>query len=203
VGREVSSSSVLYGKGEDFRSAIGIAQLTSKFAVLSLFAARAGAKRVIAIECSSIIEQARQIMEANREFGDKVTLIQSKCEEIDALPDGLEEEGVDIIISEWMGYFLLYESMLDTVIYARDRWLKKGGRILPDKAVLYMGAIEDGDYKKEKIEFWDDVYGFDMSVSPSTICDLHGAMQRGLVVLAHNLAPYCRPSRNSRSWSPS
>jgi len=30
---------------------------------------------------------------------------------------------VDIIISEWMGYFLLYESMFDTVIYARDRYL--------------------------------------------------------------------------------
>lgn len=26
---------------------------------------------------------------------------------------------VDIIVSEWMGYFLFYESMLDTVIYAR------------------------------------------------------------------------------------
>lgn len=30
---------------------------------------------------------------------------------------------VDIIISEWMGYFLLYENMLDTVLYARDKWL--------------------------------------------------------------------------------
>lgn len=26
---------------------------------------------------------------------------------------------VDIIISEWMGYFLFYESMLDTVLFAR------------------------------------------------------------------------------------
>ena len=31
----------------------------------------------------------------------------------------LPVERVDIIISEWMGYFLFYESMLDTVIYAR------------------------------------------------------------------------------------
>lgn len=35
----------------------------------------------------------------------------------------LPVEKVDIIISEWMGYFLFYESMLDTVIYARDKWL--------------------------------------------------------------------------------
>ena len=59
---------------------------------------------------------------------------------------------MDIIISEWMGYFLLYESMLDTVIYARDRWLKKGGLMLPDKATLLVGAIEDEQYKKEKID---------------------------------------------------
>lgn len=59
---------------------------------------------------------------------------------------------MDIIISEWMGYFLLYESMLDTVIYARDRWLKEGGLMLPDKATLLVGAIEDEQYKKEKID---------------------------------------------------
>lgn len=57
-----------------------------------------------------------------------------------------------MIISEWMGYFLLYESMLDTVIYARDRWLKPGGLMLPDQATLYVGAIEDEQYKKEKID---------------------------------------------------
>ena len=35
----------------------------------------------------------------------------------------LEDEKVDIIISEWMGYCLFYESMLNTVLYARDKWL--------------------------------------------------------------------------------
>jgi hypothetical protein len=59
---------------------------------------------------------------------------------------------VDIIISEWMGYFLLYESMLDTVLYARDKWLVPGGMILPDKATLYVCAIEDEEYKHEKID---------------------------------------------------
>ena len=57
----------------------------------------------------------------------------------------------DIIISEWMGYFLLYESMLDTVLLARDKYLKPGGLIFPDKANMYIAAIEDQDYKEEKI----------------------------------------------------
>ena len=28
---------------------------------------------------------------------------------------------VDVIVSEWMGYALLFESMLDSVLHARDR----------------------------------------------------------------------------------
>ena len=34
---------------------------------------------------------------------------------------------MDVIISEWMGYFLLFESMLDTVIVARNQHLQTGG----------------------------------------------------------------------------
>jgi protein arginine N-methyltransferase 1 len=47
-----------------------------------------------------------------------VTVLKGKVEEIT-----LPVEKVDIIISEWMGYFLLFENMLDTVLYARDKWL--------------------------------------------------------------------------------
>ena len=46
----------------------------------------------------------------------------------------LPVEKVDIIISEWMGYFLLYESMLDSVLWARDKYLVPGGKMLPDRA---------------------------------------------------------------------
>ena len=54
---------------------------------------------------------------------------------------------VDIIISEWMGYFLMYESMLDTVLFARDKWLKPGGLLMPDRCTLSVVAIEDAEYR--------------------------------------------------------
>jgi hypothetical protein len=113
---------------------------------------------------------------------------------------------VDIIVSEWMGYFLFYESMLETVLVARDKWLVSsredggrrregggaggavgrgsrlgiarvaahrltsfrrlahptrprrspaqapGGLMFPDKAIVYVAAIEDEEYKESKIE---------------------------------------------------
>ena len=90
---------------------------------------------------SGIVEQARTIVSQNG-LADKVTIIRGKIEEIQ-----LPVEKVDVIISEWMGYCLFYESMLDTVLYARDKWLAPTGLMFPDKATLYVCAIEDRQYK--------------------------------------------------------
>ena len=58
-----------------------------------------------------------------------------------------------------MCYFLFYESILDTVLFARDKWLVKDKVILfPDKAAMYISAIEDGAVKPaDRIDFWNDV----------------------------------------------
>merc|ERR1739848_824118 len=133
--------------------------------ILSMFAAQSGAKHVYGIDCSDIIEQAKEIVATNG-FSEQITLIQGKAEEVE-LPCK-----VDVIISEWMGYFLLYESMLDTVLYCRDKWLNPGGAIYPDKAQIVFGMIEDAEYRADKIDFWDDVYGFDFSaIKPSAILE--------------------------------
>merc|ERR1711973_857492 len=85
--------------------------------ILSMFAAKAGAAKVIGVDMSSIVDHAKKIVQDNK-LDDVVTIIRGKVEEI-SLPEGVDK--VDIIISEWMGYCLFYESMLDTVLYARDK----------------------------------------------------------------------------------
>lgn len=125
--------------------------------ILSMFAAKAGASRVFAVECSNIVDYAQQIIDANK-LGHVITVIKGKVEEIT-----LPVPKVDIIISEWMGYCLFYESMLDTVLFARDKWLTDDGMMFPDRCTLHITAIEDRQYKDEKINWWDDVYGFNMS----------------------------------------
>ncbi|CCH62229.1 hypothetical protein TBLA_0G02920 [Henningerozyma blattae CBS 6284] len=125
--------------------------------ILSMFAAKNGAKHVIGVDMSNIIEMAKEIVELNG-YSDKITLLRGKLEDV-VLP----YKKVDIIISEWMGYFLLYESMLDTVLYARDKYLVEGGLILPDKCSIHLAGLEDSQYKDEKLNYWQDVYGFDYS----------------------------------------
>lgn len=122
--------------------------------VLSMFAVRAGAKHVYAIEKANIHHKASEIIKLNG-YGNSITVINGKVEEIE-----LPVPKVDIIISEWMGYALLYEGMFDSVIYARDKWLAKGGMLFPDRALAYVKGIDDHNFWRDKLDFWNSVYGF-------------------------------------------
>ena len=141
---------------EDFKDKI-VLDIGAGTGILSIFAARSGAKHVYAIENADIAVFAKEIVKQNG-LSDKITVIKGKMEEIE-----LPVKEVDIIISEWMGYFLLYESMLDSVLWARDKYLAKGGKMLPDRAQIFVAAIEDEQYKNQKMGFWKNVYGVDMS----------------------------------------
>lgn len=126
--------------------------------VLSMFCVQAGAKKVYAVEACSIADQAVEIVKQNK-MEDRIEVIKGTLETID-LP-----ETVDVIVSEWMGYALLHESMLNSVIYARDKWLKPEGLILPSKAELYIAPINDL-VVEDRLNFWctvKDQYGIDMS----------------------------------------
>jgi len=123
--------------------------------ILSLFAARSGAKRVIAVDASKIAVKAEKVIKVNG-FEDVVTVIQGQVENIE-LQDGITQ--VDIIISEWMGYALLYESMLDSVLFARDRFLRPGGLMVPSQCQMILALCDATQIYKDRVGFWTDVYG--------------------------------------------
>ena len=62
-------------------------------------------------------------------------------------------EQVDIIISEWMGYFLLRESMLDSVLFARDKFLRPGGAMYPSHARMYLAPIRTNSTQQRLNDF--------------------------------------------------
>eukprot|EP00039_Didymoeca_costata_P026851 m.16820 g.16820 ORF g.16820 m.16820 type:complete len:496 (+) comp5813_c0_seq1:39-1526(+) len=133
--------------------------------ILSMMAAKAGASLVIGVDNSEIIETTKKIIQRNG-LSEKITLIRGKVEEIT-----LPVEKVDIIISEWMGYFLLFESMLDSVIFARDKWLTPNGTVLPDRCTMHVEMLSDNKRYNEKVNFWDSVYGFDMTPMREHVLD--------------------------------
>ena len=125
--------------------------------ILSLFCAEAGAKIVYSVDQSEpIINKAREIVFTNGKQ-DAIKLIHGRIQDI-----SLPVKQVDIIVSEWMGYCLLFEAMLDSVVFARDRYLKEGGLMIPAQSTIYIAPFSHPEYRKLKVDFWDDVYGYDM-----------------------------------------
>ncbi|XP_033619963.1 protein arginine N-methyltransferase 3 isoform X2 [Fukomys damarensis] len=125
--------------------------------ILSMFAAKAGARKVLGVDQSEILYQAMDIIRLNK-LEDTIVLIKGKIEEVH-----LPVEKVDVVISEWMGYFLLFESMLDSVLYAKNKYLAKGGSVYPDICTISLVAVSDVSKHMDRIAFWDNVYGFNMS----------------------------------------
>jgi SAM-dependent methyltransferase len=107
--------------------------------ILSVFAAQAGAKRVYAVERTRMANLARQIVKANA-VEDCVKVIRGDIQTA-TLP-----ERVDVIVSEWLGGYGVDENMLPLVILARDRWLKRGGTMLPERVSAWMAPAWDKDF---------------------------------------------------------
>lgn len=109
--------------------------------VLSIWAAQAGAAKVYAVEYTDIAKHARNLVASNG-LSDIVEVIQSSAEDLE-LPCK-----VDIIISEWMGYFLLRESMVDSLIRARNKWMKPDGAMFPSHATMYLAPVS---YEEDRL----------------------------------------------------
>jgi len=76
---------------------------------------------VFGIEATDMAEIARMNV-AHNGMSDVIEILQGRSEQIT-----LPVAKVDIIVSEWMGYFLVFEAMLDSVLAARDKWLAPDG----------------------------------------------------------------------------
>ncbi|CXJ17812.1 histone-arginine methyltransferase CARM1, putative [Plasmodium berghei] len=147
--------------------------------IISLFCSDY-AKTVVGIDnAEKILNKARKIIKANN--AKNIYLFQGKLEDHDIYIDQ-EEKNIyyinksenienykktnnitsklkilkfDIIISEWMGYFLFYECMINTIIYAKHMYLKKDGYIFPNIVHLYLAGYNDSDYINNNFLIWD------------------------------------------------
>jgi len=54
--------------------------------------------------------------------------------------------------------------MLDSVFKARDRFLRPGGVMAPSQCQMMLTLCDGVDALKERVKYWGDVYGFDLSV---------------------------------------
>ncbi len=108
--------------------------------LLSMMAARAGAKKVYACEVSDILyHKAQQIFKANG-FGKSIYALNKVSTSLVA-GDDLPGK-VDIVVAEVFDTGLLGEKALQTFAHARRHLLKPGGKILPGSAVVEAVLID-------------------------------------------------------------
>jgi predicted RNA methylase len=115
-----------------------VLDLGAGLGIHGLMAAKLGAKKVYLVEPEDVIHIAKRLAAANG-LEDRVECIQGRIEDV-TLP-----EKVDIIISVFTGNFLLMEDLLPSLFHARDLWLKPGGTLIPDSAVMQAVPILGAD----------------------------------------------------------
>ena len=93
-----------------------------------------GAAKVYAIEYSEIYKRCKREV-TKKGLQHAVKVMNCLAEEVP-----IDPSEVDIIVSEWMGYFLLFERMLPSVLSVRDKCLKPGGIIIPNRVRIFLAA---------------------------------------------------------------
>ena len=124
--------------------------------LLSIFAAQAGARKVYAVERTAIADFARALVERNG-LTALVEVIQADIEEVEA------REPVDVLVSEWMGGYGVDENLLEPLLLARDRWLRPGGTIVPERVTAYLAPVFVEWLEEDRARWRAQPYGVDLS----------------------------------------
>ena len=103
--------------------------------ILSLLACQYGARKVYAVEPSSVICLAREAARANG-FADRIECIQALSTEIHL------SEKADVIVSDLHGVLPLLQQHIPSIVDARSRLLAPGGKLIPKRDVLWGAVVE-------------------------------------------------------------
>ncbi|XP_056157060.1 histone-arginine methyltransferase CARM1-like [Lampris incognitus] len=136
--------------------------------ILSFFAVQAGAVKVYAVEANPMAKYAEVMVQSNS-VSDRIMVLEGNMEEV-SCPDM-----VDVIISEPIGYMLLNERMLESLLYAR-KWLKPNGRMFPSSGDIHLAPFTDEQLYIEhyaRASFWQQrcFYGINLSSLHSAAVD--------------------------------
>lgn len=127
---------------ESIRAGDAVLDLGTGSGIHALFACRAGARKVYAVEQHEVIALAREVCRVNS-YSDRISFIHASAEEV-TLP-----EQVDLIVAHHgLG------GLLKFLPSARDRFLKEGGRLVPSAVEILCAPMESPEAYREKVEFW-------------------------------------------------
>lgn len=130
-----------------------VADIGTGTGILAFFAIQAGARKVYAVEAGPILEVARRTARENG-YSDRICFVGGNSTEVE-LP-----EPVDVIVTETVGCLAFDEGITAVVNDARRRFLKPGGRMIPQG--LLLKALPVSFARRHPFGFLDrDFYGLE------------------------------------------
>lgn len=123
-----------------------VMDLGAGLGVHGLMAAQLGAKRVVLVEPTSVVEIAREAAQSNG-------LAQVECART-RIEDFQTDERFDVIVSVLAGNFLLSEDLLSYALFARDRFLAPGGCLLPDAGTMQVVPVAVPKLYNQTVASW-------------------------------------------------
>ena len=134
--------------------------------VLSMMCAKiCNPKHVYAVEANRhIADMSRLIIEQNG-LHDQITVINKPVEDIELVDWKHGQEKAGVIISEWMGFYLVHEAMLDSVLWARDFLCEPNPVMLPSSCRIWAAIVSNEKFRADELEVWKTpiTCGLDMS----------------------------------------
>ncbi len=147
-----------------------VADIGAGTGLLGLMAHKLGAKSVTLYETAAVGAVAEHILKANRARG--CTLLPGHSSEI------LDPERADVVVSETLGNYAFEENIIDTMNDARERFLKRGGTLIPARVTQVASPVVSPRIHKELCA-WDRV-GFGLDLSVAKAMSLNNAYVRSL-----------------------
>lgn len=133
--------------------------------LLAMLACRYGAGRVYAVERGHILEVARQLARHNGLEG-RIEFIAGHSTKVE-LP-----ERVDLVVAELIGDFGLDEGIWPVFADVRRRFLKEGGRLLPDGLALHLAPTAEGAQFLDWVDPLQRATGLDFSPLRALSCQI-------------------------------
>lgn len=148
LGDRVRTSAFLAALEEVVEPGDVVVDIGTGTGILAAGAARAGARRVYAIEATPIGHHARAVFEANG-LADRVTLVEGWSTRV-TLP-----ERADLVVAEILGSEALEERMLPVLLDARRRLLEPGGLVMPSSVRIFGQVVMVPEERVSSITFTD------------------------------------------------
>ena len=134
--------------------------------ILSMMCAKqCNPKHIYAVEANRYIADLSRVIIEQNGLQEIITVINKPVEEVDLSDWKHVGEKARVVISEWMGFYLVHEAMLDSVLWARDFLCEPNPLLLPSHCRIWAAIVSNEKFRNDELEVWRNpiTCGIDMS----------------------------------------